>query len=181
MYRGYGKRLFRRADRCYALYMVGRLTSLVLCVALGAIGCGCGARPHTPTITPRSTQITGLASGGLAMRIDILIYNPNSYALTVQSVTADVTAQGQDLGTVHHPHQVSLPAGQNVPIVVDITVPWGDLPSLAASALFSAGIPYNVRGRVVVSGVGSFTVEVPFELNGTIPRNMLISLPGLSL
>jgi LEA14-like dessication related protein len=161
--------------------MFGRLTSLLVCAAIGSIGCGCGARPHVPTVTPRSTQVTGVAAGGLAMRIDILIYNPNSYDLIVQSVSAHVTAQGRDLGTVEHAHQVPLPAGQNVPVVVDVTVPWGDLPSLAATAILSAGIPYHVRGRVLVSGVAGFTVEAPFELDGTIPTSMLVSVPSITI
>ena len=89
--------------------MMRKSASLLVCLALGFVGCG--GRPRVPTVTPRSTQITGVASGGLAMRIDIAIYNPNAYDLTVQSVSARVTAQGRDLGTVQHPYQVNLPAG----------------------------------------------------------------------
>lgn len=148
-----------------------------------AVGCSaCGARPAVPTITPRSTQITGLASGGLAMRIDILIYNPNGYDLTVESINARVNAQGHDLGEVQQAQQIPLPAGQNTPLVADITVPWGDLPSLAATALFSPAIPYHVDGHVRVGGVAGFTVMAPFQVDGQIPRTMLVpAVPGIGI
>lgn len=156
------------------------LTVLVVTLAVGCSACG--ARPAVPTVTPRSTQITGLASGGLAMRIDILIYNPNSYDLTVQSITARVNAQGRDLGEVQQSQQIALPAGQNTPLVADITVPWGDLPSLAATALFTPAIPYHVSGHVRVAGIGSFTVMAPFEADGQIPRSMLVpAVPGVGI
>lgn len=114
------------------------------------------------------------------MRIDLLIFNPNAYDLTVRSVAANVTAQGHDLGMVEHAQQINLPAGQNVPLVTDVTVPWGDLPSLAATALMQSAIPYNVRGRVIAV-YGNFEIEAPFELDGQIPRAMLLRLPGLGV
>jgi hypothetical protein len=156
------------------------LTALTVTLAVGCSACG--ARPAVPTVTPRSTQITGLASGGLTMRIDILIYNPNGYDLTVESIVARVNAQGHDLGEVQQAQQIALPAGQNTPLVADITVPWGDLPSLAATALFAPAIPYHVSGHVRVAGVGGFTVQAPFEVDGEIPRNMLVpTVPGIGI
>lgn len=141
---------------------------------------GCGSRPQVPTVTPRSTQITGVVANGLAMRIDLLVYNPNGYDLTVRSMSARVTAQGTDLGTIQHAQQFNLPAGQNIPFVADVTVPWGDLPSLAASAILSPSIPYRVRGRVI-AGRGNITVEAPFEIEGQIPRTMLLRIPGAAI
>lgn len=139
----------------------------------------CGSRPRVPVVTPRSTQITGVVTGGLAMRIDLLIYNPNNQALTVRSIHAEVTAQERDLGTVDHAQDFTLPAGQNTPFSTDLTVPWGDLPSLAATALLQAAIPYRVEGRVRVSGASNFSVRVPFDLEGQIPRSMLMQMPGI--
>ena len=51
------------------------------------------------------------------------------------------------------------------------------LPSLAATAIFSPSIPYTVDGRVRVSGASNFTVNAPFQLQGQIPRTMLIQIP----
>jgi LEA14-like dessication related protein len=154
-----------------------RLPLLWIVPCLAFVAAGCGARPRVPVVTPQSTQVTGVVSGGLAVRIDLLIYNPNGHDLTVRSMTARVEAQGTHLGDVEHAHQLNLPAGQNIPFVAEVTVPWGNLPSLAATALLSSGVPYTVRGRVQAVWQ-SFTVEAPFALDGVIPQSMLLRFPG---
>jgi hypothetical protein len=113
------------------------------------------------------------------MQIDLLIHNPNGYDLTVYALRADVTAQGRDLGTVESATQIVLTGGQWTSYTTQVVVPWGDLPSLAASALFQASVPYHVDGTVMVHGPGGYTVRVPFVMDGQIPRGMLIRIPGL--
>lgn len=41
-------------------------------------------------------------------------------------------------------------------------------------------IPYRVRGRVI-AGRGNVTVEAPFEIEGQIPRTMLLRIPGAAV
>lgn len=93
----------------------GLVSQALLLLSAAIVLGGCGSRPQVPTVTPRATQVTGLVANGLAMRIDLLVYNPNGYDLTVRSMSGRVTAQGTDLGTIQHAQQINLPAGQNIP------------------------------------------------------------------
>ena len=149
---------------------------MLLCtLALGA----CGGSTQVPTVTPRSTTITGVVTNGLAMSMDMQIHNPNGYNLTLYGLRARVTAQGRDLGNVESGATLVLTAGQWTPYASQVVVPWGELPGLAASAVLSPSIPYHVEGRVMVRGPGGYTVRVPFEMDGEIPRSMLLRSPGI--
>lgn len=157
---------------------MARISSwLIIALSLGFAGCG--SRTQIPTVAPRSTQIVGVANNGLSMRLDMQIHNPNGYNLEVYAIRARVTAQGRDLGEVESATQVELLAGQWTPFNAQVVVPWGDLPGLAASAMMSPSIPYHVEGRVMVRGPAGYTVRVPFEMDGHIPRSMLLRVPAL--
>ncbi len=157
--------------------MVRKLRFLVvlLTVGLGA----CGGSTQVPTVMPQSTQITGVVTNGLSMSMDMRVHNPNGYNLTLYALRARVSAQGRDLGTVESGASLVLTAGQWTPFASQVVVPWGDLPGLAASAVLSPAIPYHVEGRVMVRGPGGYTVRVPFEMDGEIPRSMLLRSPGI--
>lgn len=155
-----------------------RTLTLIPVVYLAGL-CACGGRPEIPVVSPRATQITGVAGNGLSMQIDLLIHNPNSYDLTVYALRADVSAQGRNLGVVESATQLNLTGGQWTAYTTQVVVPWGDLPSLAATALFQSSVPYHVEGRVMVRGPAGYTARVPFVMDGQIPRGMLIRIPGL--
>jgi LEA14-like dessication related protein len=148
---------------------------IVLTVGLGA----CGGRPQVPTVSPRSTQVTGVVTNGLNISMELLIHNPNTYDLDVYAIQARVNAQGHDLGSVEHATTVRLTSGEWTPFSTQIVVPWGDLPSLALTTMMTPTIPYHVEGRVMVRGPAGYTVRVPYELDGTIPRDMLLRVPGI--
>jgi hypothetical protein len=150
-----------------------------LLAAVAAVGCGCGATLQTPTVTPRAATVTSVSAGGLAMRIEMAIQNPNDTELRVRSIRAHVTAQGQDLGTVDTASELRLPGGQETPLAADVAVPWRSVPSLGLGAVLGGSIPYHVEGTVTVAGPAGITLEVPFEMDGQLPSSMLIQLPGL--
>lgn len=151
----------------------------IACLVLWAAGCGCGVAVQTPTVTPRAATVTSVSPSGLAMRIDLVIANPNDTDLTVRGIHGRVTAQGQDLGAVETSTELRLPAGQQTPLVTDVTVPWTSVPSLGLGAVFGGSVPYHVEGTVQVGGPAGTTFEVPFAMDGQIPASMLLRVPGL--
>jgi len=159
--------------------MVRLKTLFSLALVTGLVACASSAQ--IPTVTPRSTQITGVVSGGLSMRMDMQIHNPNSYNLDVYAVRARVRAQGHDLGNVESATRVQLVAGQWTSFASEVVVPWGDLPSLAATAILSPSVPYHVDGTVLVRGPAGYTVRVPFDMDGQIPRGMLLQVPNIPI
>lgn len=161
-----------------SVQIVQAANRFLVVIAFGLLISSCG-RPQVPIVAPQSTQISGIQAGGLTVNLDLLIYNPNDYELSVRSLRAEVSAQGNDLGTVERPESFRLPAGQNTPFSTQVTVPWGDLPGLAITAILSPTIPYHVEGSVRVgSERHRITVSVPFQMDGQLPRTTLLNIPA---
>ncbi len=153
--------------------------ALVPGLVLWLAGCGCGAAVQTPTVTPRAATVTSVSATGLALRIELVIHNPNGTDLTVRSIRGQVTARGQDLGAVESSTALRLPAGRETPLLSDVTVPWRSVPSLGLGAVLGGSVPYHVEGTVLVAGPAGMTFDVPFSMDGEIPASMLIRVPGL--
>ena len=148
------------------------------CVVLFLVA-GCGSSVVAPSVRPRSATVTAVGTSGLSMRVALSIHNPNSMDLTVTSIRAHVTAQGQDLGTVEPGTGVRLVGQRETAFETDIVVPWTGLPSLGLGAVLAGSIPYTVDGVVRVSGPAGITMEAPFQMEGEMPASLFVPIPGL--
>ncbi len=140
-----------------------------------AVVTGCSPRP--PTLTPRSAEVTSATAQGLGLRVHLTANNPNWYGLTVQSVHIRVTLASQDLGMVDIPNATELPAGRDVPVDADLTVPWVNLPGLILTTVLNPAVPYRLDGTVRVGG-SRIHMDVPFLVQSTLPRQVLIDAAG---
>lgn len=165
--------------------MARRLVVLLFFVLL-LVGC---KKPLPPQITVKSGQITRIDPQGFDVLLHITATNPNSYALSVRGISAEVIVDGRlDLGKVTIDKPVSLPPGQAVPIDVPIASQWKDLPAIATLAASNRAIPYTVKGTVTVGGE-SLNVDVPYAFDGTITHEQILKaaigsipkIPGLKL
>jgi hypothetical protein len=156
----------------------------LLLSALLASTAACGLfKPTPPRITPRAAAVTSASSAGLGLRVDLVANNPNRIDVTVQSIDVRVSLAGRDLGVTHLTRATPLPSKQDVPLSVDVTAPWSDLPGIVLTTALNENVPYHLDGTAHV-GAGRFTLDVPFAVDSTMPRSVLTgalsnSLPSL--
>lgn len=144
---------------------------LLLAVTLCAAACGL-FKPTPPRITPRAAAVTSAGSAGLGLRVDLVANNPNRVDVTVQSIDVRVSLAGRDLGLTHLAQATRLPSRQDVPLSVNVTAPWSDLPGIVLTTALNENVPYHLDGTAHV-GAGRFTLDVPFAVDSTMPRSVL--------
>jgi LEA14-like dessication related protein len=157
------------------------LRTPLLFAAVASLAVACA--PKAPRITPRSAEIRGATGAGLQMRIHLTAHNPNGVGLTVRSLDVRVFLAGRDLGVSRVTRPTPLPPRQDVNVDGDVSVPWGDLPSLLMATALNEQIPYRLEGNARVGGE-RLNVEVPFRMESTMPRSVLTgaasnSVPGM--
>jgi LEA14-like dessication related protein len=142
------------------------------CFALGSC-----ARPQPPRITPRAAAVSGVDATGLRLRVQLVANNPNDIDVTVRRIDVDVTIGGQALGRSTMTQPVALVAHRDVPITVDIAAGWRDLPGLIAASVLNENVPYRLDGTARVGGE-RLNVDVPFRMESTLPRRILMDAAG---
>jgi LEA14-like dessication related protein len=135
---------------------------------------------QTPTVQLHHADIQGVSLAGPVVDVVIAINNPNSFDIKVRDVTAETTFAGRYTlpPIVIHPDQW-LPSGQVTQVHVATTLPWLMIPGILAETVMSPQVVYHVHGSANVTATRMFGVEednLPIDLNGTIPRNILVNL-----
>lgn len=150
------------------------ISSLAMFGLIAATSC---ARPQAPRLTPRAAAVSSVSATGLRLRVDLDAHNPNRVDLTVRRIDVDVTMAGEALGrsTVTEVHR--LIAGRSVPMRVEVAVGWRDLPRLVAATVLNENIPYRLDGTARVGGE-RINVDVPFRMDSTLPRRILLEAAG---
>ena len=138
---------------------------LLLAPVVCAAACGL-FKPTPPHITPRAAAVTSASTAGLGLRVDLVANNPNRIDVTVRSIDVRVSLAGRDLGLTR------LPSRQDVPLSVNVTAPWSDLPGILFTTALNENVPYHLDGTAHV-GAGRFTLDVPFAVDSTMPRSVL--------
>ena len=149
-----------------------KLSRRALLVApLFALACGL-FKPPPPVITPRSATVTRATSAGLGLRVELSARNTARVDVTVQSIDVRLTLAGRDLGMTHVGGETRLPSNTDVPLSLDVTAPWQDLPGILLATALNENVPYHLDGTVRVGGE-RLNVDVPFQMDSTIPRSVL--------
>jgi len=151
-------------------------TVLAVC-AIGALSFVACVRPRQPTVTPIALTVLGVQSTGMQLQLDLSVYNPNRIGFTVRAVTARVTVMGRDLGTVQQAANLRLSARRSASVSTQLVVPWGDLPGLLLTGVFQPQVPYHLDGTVAVAGPAGVSFDVRFQMDGGLPRAMLLQTP----
>ncbi len=142
-------------------------------LAAAALSAACGLlKPEPPRITPRSAAVTSATAQGLGLRVDLTARNPNRIDATVRSIDVRVVLAGRDLGLSRYARSTALPSDTDVPVSVDVTVAWADLPAIVLATALNENVPYHLDGTAHVAA-GRFTLDVPFAVDSTMPRTVL--------
>ena len=156
------------------------MKKLAVALALSLLAAGC-SKPEPPVLTPEQGKLTSLSTSGIGLVARFDAFNPNGIDLSARSVSAHVVLDGSvDLGTVHVPSGVNLPAKKHSVVDVPISVKWTDVTAFAGIVLQNRPIPYVIDGTVELGGE-SFSVNVPFKIAGTITHEQLAAAAASSL
>jgi LEA14-like dessication related protein len=131
-----------------------------------AVG-GC-SKPVPPQVTPIGAKIQNVVPNGIDLMAKLSAYNPNSFDLPVQSVTANVVVDNKhDLGTFTIPHPVTLAAKKKTEIDLPVELRWSDIMSLVQLAMSKRDVEYTVKGEVQLGGE-MVHVTVPYSMKNKI-------------
>jgi LEA14-like dessication related protein len=152
--------------------------------ALVLVAC---SKPVPPRLTPISARVTAISTLGIDVELKLAAENPNSLDFKARSVTATVTLDGHYvLGAVTTPQKITLPAHQTTTIDVPVSSKWKDIAGIVNLASSGKDVPYKVEGTMELGG-DTLSVNVPFEVQGTVTRQQLTqallrsipAIPGL--
>jgi hypothetical protein len=124
---------------------------------------------EAPQIQARAVQFSGAAggngSGGATMRVELVGYNPNAFALYAASLRADLVVSGRSVGTVDATFTQVLPARRPLVVLVEVNVSRSTAvrvaPTNAPATATNAGAP-------VVMGDAMTVDAAPFRVDGTL-------------
>ncbi len=172
---------FRFASSSVPVARASRRPALCAGLLAASIFAAACSKPEPPVLTPEQGRITSVSTDGIGMTARFDAYNPNSIDLSARTVGAHVVLDGNvDLGTVHVPSGVKLPAKKHSTLDVPLSLKWADLGSIARLAMQSRAIPYSIEGDVELGGE-SFSVHVPYTIKGTITHEQLAAAARSSL
>jgi LEA14-like dessication related protein len=129
---------------------------------------------HQPSTRPRplvgnielesiSVSITGVNGSGLGLRITAVVYNPNGFGATLDSLNYSVYADGHYLGNGRTAVSYDLAPQAYVTLVFPINVGLG--PAIRAMGSYIVGIghvTWEVKGTADVE-LDGLSVSAPFE------------------
>lgn len=135
---------------------------------------------QSPTVRLHHADIQGVSLAGPVLDVVIEIQNPNSFDIKLRDVTAETRFAGKYTlpPIVIHP-DLWLPSGRATQVHVPTTLPWLMIPPILAETIFSPQVNYNVHGVANVTATRTFGIEednYPLDLNGSLPRNLLVNL-----
>lgn len=96
----------------------------------------------------------GRPLGGAAVRIWTKVTNPNSFGITLGTLSGTLFLEGNRAATADFPLGLPLTAGQEHVVPIDLTISFSDLPGLANTirrAADSDAIPYTLDGTIGVN------------------------------
>lgn len=138
-------------------------------------------KPEAPVLTPKKATVSGLGLQGFRLDVDLDVYNPNGFSLSVQQVAGRVVLAGQhDLGMVTVTKPFELAEKSHNDVTAPLTMAWPNATLLAALAVSAQPVPYTLDGQVVIGGE-KLNVTLPFQLKGTISREDIVAATKNSL
>lgn len=120
-------------------------------------------------------RFMGMQGNTAQVKMDLKMYNPNAFAVSVSELEATCRMDGHEAGNARLDTAVMLGARSEVLIPVTAQLEIRDLLSKGLSLLLGNGIPYEVQGTAK-AGRGKLSWKIPFAHQGTLDKKILRSL-----
>jgi late embryogenesis abundant protein len=149
------------------------LCSLILTSALALVSC---SKPEPPRVTPRTARVTAVSPAGIDLTLELEVYNPNAFPVTVSSVNGTLAlGSGIELGRGQAAPGASIAAKGSSLVTSQLNVGWANIGALAPFAVSAQPVPYTFRGTASLGG-GRLKLDIPFTLTGELTREQLLQL-----
>lgn len=160
-----------RAETAYNSRMKMSFTPL-RCAAFAAVMLGCTIHVEQPRMTPRAMDFRSIDAQGMWFHVQFAAYNGNTFELTMRELNSHLFLEGNDVGSsVTNVGNVTLPPMREVPMEVDIHLPWNGVPA-ALMAMQQPMVNYTLQGDVTVEHY--LSVHTDFTYQGTVPREFFM-------
>lgn len=144
-------------------------------MALGVIAVaalGCTIHVETPRITPQNLEFTGFDNQGLSFRVQLSVYNANSFELNLRDLNSHLYLQGNDVGSSVATISATLPPYRETPVTAQVTVPWSGAPAYLLTGVANPSVEYRLIGQVTVQHY--LSVRADFDTSGQVPREFFL-------
>ncbi len=151
----------------------GAFAALAMVSAVTQSGCVMSAiMPgviEAPQIQARAVQFSG-TSGGATMRVELVGYNPNSFALYAASLRADLVVSGRSVGTVDASFSQVLPARRPLVVLVEVNVTRSTAVRVGpvATPMNAGPSAPSIAGAPILMGDAMTVEAAPFRVDGTL-------------
>lgn len=132
------------------------------CASLGALGLVRPPRFRNDPDRPAELRVLGPSLsrplGGASLRLYALVENPNTFSLTLSTVTGRLFLEGTEAADVDLPLGLPLVAGQEQPVPLDLSIGFDNVPRLAeviGRAALGSEVGYRLEGTLGVEA-GAF-------------------------
>ncbi len=143
----------------------------VLCVLIagGIVISGCSALPKSPEVSVVGVSVTSVSLSTLSLDVALLVNNPNSFGITLKSLSFDVYYQsGNEWVYLSHGEKtgIVIDPGENK-VTVPVTVSSAELLRSLAGLITNGNLTIQVRGTASPDFYG-IAPSVPFTYTTTI-------------
>jgi LEA14-like dessication related protein len=142
---------------------------LCLLIAGGIVISGCSALPKNPEVSVAGVSVTSVSLSSLSLDVTLLVTNPNSFRITLKSLSFDVYYQsGNDWVYLSHGEEdgIVINPGPNE-VTVPVTVSSAELLRSLASLVTTGNLTLQIRGTAQPDFYG-IAPKVPFSYTTTI-------------
>lgn len=142
------------------------ISSVVLLVLLfGGLFNACKAPKPLEYKDVQHLHMEGMGFKNVTVGMDLSLYNPNKFAVTVKEGAVDIYLNGYKLGTTHVAQQFKIPKQQTFQMPINLTIEYKNILKNAMDYLTKDQVTVKVNG-VIKAGKGGIYINVPINYEG---------------
>ncbi len=131
-----------------------RMGSILLALALGGCALLGGAQFQEPHVQLEGVAVTGLGISGGSLRVELDVYNPNSYDIRGARFTAELHLEDTRFGELSHESVFELAAETHTRLEIPMQFTWEGVGAAARGLLARGSVSYRLEGRLMIDAPG---------------------------
>ncbi len=148
----------------------------LLALLLLSLGACARVRPEPPEISLLALQLENLTLSHAILSVDLGLYNPNSFPLTIERAAYSLSLQGIEVAQGRSASGVRIGAGESGSLNLRLSSSYLNLLRIGRQQSGQQDIPFVVDGEVTLAGFGVMTRTLRFREEGVIPLAVFSSL-----
>ena len=134
--------------------------------------CGCSFFIKEPQVTVTRANIIGLDTSGADIECALVIFNPNSFDLTLRGYTYDLRIMSLPLSSGGLQEALSIPAGKETDMRLPFRIKYVDLLEIIKRRPDPDRVPYRIQANLqLATPLGSMLIPIDKSDVLKIPEN----------